>query len=1321
MTIDNDSNQQKLFKINEIGQNRHAERGASLISMSLFIMTLGFIISGFLVLQQKQVHLENMDITAERKTAIDDALNAFILSEGRLPCPASMIVDIDASEDVAAGTPAFGREMAGCDTGTYAMMTHGVATSTGVDGMRVQTGAIPVRTLNLPDEYIIDAEDKRFTYAVTGDFTVAGADFDTGLGDISLVDQNNNDIGASAGNIIYALIAQGRDTRGAFAFNGTEIDPCGSGAASGNCNWGADATFVDSLYKADDAGDNTFTQSVSFKSSQLAINWAVTPWSVCSSTCSTGIQTRTVTCEDSGGNVVPDSNCIGVKPPSSQPCTGTSTCVWVAGSFGSCSPVCGVPSSAFRSVECQDASGNVLAESNCTGTKPVTETACTFSPSANAGPNDATNPSEIQTRDCVWHESPWGACSETCSNIGAGQETRTVNCVRDDNGNSDGDSGETDVNDSLCTSSKPTETQSCTNGPYAWHESGFGQCSETCGGGTQTQTVTCQRPDGAVVADCFCSGTKPAETQACNTDSCASYEWETGACSVTCGEGTRPVTCIETGSNTTVADSFCSGAKPSNICTLAPCDAELSCTTTSSSDPRDIIFVVDNSGSIGSGRLDDDLKPFVKNLAQSIAFQPNEKVGLVSYGTTATTLLSPRSYEQTNFNNAVNSMTIDGRTNTTDALSLARSHLDGLSNTGRQQTVVLITDGKSNDTANTVQQATEIKSAGYRIIGVAVGFSEAEIAEATANAAAPANLNDITPEEQAIIDQIIEEAEQQFDEEQDEIDDNCNDDSSDEPDVRGVALCEEHARENADENYVDNIIRGFARAGLAHYTIFFVPDNQTDEVDEFAGITSGQEGQTLFGIASFAELQDSIAEISSTICEEAPPPTTTYTYSWETDPSFGACSATACGTSGNQTRAVWCERNDGTTVADSLCTGTKPAESQSCSAPACPLGSCNVGGTTYNDGDVIVGSETNTRCDNGEFTLTLDLCCNGSTFTHIEEQCGSYNSEPSCGSSAPTPVNGSCGSTHYNCTSGTAMNTQDHGGVYTWTCEGSHGGSNDDCNEAAACPGGSDSFCLAESDCGSGSSCQSGCCVSNSRSYAWITGSCSETCGGGTRPVTCQDDQGNTVSDSFCSGTKPATSCNTQACATSGPWTTGSCDATCGGGTRSVTCDYDSCTGTQPSTSCNTHACAVAATCGSAHGQTLSSAPSGSALCNAGDGLLNPPGVTGSGPWSWSCKGSNGGEAVSCNANKTASNSGCRLQHPALWTGSDRSQCIEFFRDRNSTAPIQTTQMSVGQSITVHSNHCGNGGCIGSTKIRCLANGDVEYYDEICNFQDNHF
>jgi hypothetical protein len=54
---------------------------------------------------------------------------------------------------------------------------------------------------------------------------------------------------------------------------------------------------------------------------------------------------------------------------------------------------------------------------------------------------------------------------------------------------------------------------------------------------------------------------------------------------------------------------------------------------------------------------------------------------------------------------------------------------------------------------------------------------------------------------------------------------------------------------------------------------------------------------------------------------------------------------------------------------------------------------------------------------------------------------------------------------------------------------------------------------------------------------------------------------------------------------------------------------------------------AFSGACGSSNGATLASAPTGN-LCSAGKATT----VSGTGPWSWSCAGSNGGSAASCSA-----------------------------------------------------------------------------------------
>lgn len=52
---------------------------------------------------------------------------------------------------------------------------------------------------------------------------------------------------------------------------------------------------------------------------------------------------------------------------------------------------------------------------------------------------------------------------------------------------------------------------------YQWTASSWGACSAPSGGGTQTRTVNCLDSNGNLVGNSYCSGSMPASTQNCNT------------------------------------------------------------------------------------------------------------------------------------------------------------------------------------------------------------------------------------------------------------------------------------------------------------------------------------------------------------------------------------------------------------------------------------------------------------------------------------------------------------------------------------------------------------------------------------------------------------------------------------------------------------------------------------------------------------------------------------------------------------------------------------------------------------------------------------
>lgn len=105
---------------------------------------------------------------------------------------------------------------------------------------------------------------------------------------------------------------------------------------------------------------------------------------------------------------------------------------------------------------------------------------------------------------------------------------------------------------------------------FSWSIGRWGGCdASACGSGTQTRIVQCQRSDGVIVADNYCSGTKPITSQSC-ADVCLYYwscgNWVTQSNGNICTKGTatRTCSCYGKGSSTIiVADSYCNpGDKP---------------------------------------------------------------------------------------------------------------------------------------------------------------------------------------------------------------------------------------------------------------------------------------------------------------------------------------------------------------------------------------------------------------------------------------------------------------------------------------------------------------------------------------------------------------------------------------------------------------------------------------------------------------------------------------------------------------------------------------------------------------------------------------
>jgi len=249
---------------------RKTEKGFTLVEMAMVILITGvFLLSGIVLLHSylRQSHIKT---TQGRMQAIETAINSFYQANGRLPCVASL-TDLET-----AGT--FGKEIgypppADCRTAVAA----GVSSGTGKSGVnKVQVGAVPVRTLNLPDQDMTDAWNDNFIYAVTAPMASAtlasgaatGVFLPVTTGEITLLDSKGHSVTNPAGSAQYVLISNGADRVGAFS-GGIQLGACTAGTTeTPNCNVSpappSPVTFAKTLLNSDVVGAGQYDDYVEF-------------------------------------------------------------------------------------------------------------------------------------------------------------------------------------------------------------------------------------------------------------------------------------------------------------------------------------------------------------------------------------------------------------------------------------------------------------------------------------------------------------------------------------------------------------------------------------------------------------------------------------------------------------------------------------------------------------------------------------------------------------------------------------------------------------------------------------------------------------------------------------------------------------------------------------------------------------------------------------------------------------------------------------------------------------------------------------------------
>lgn len=191
-----------------------AESGFSLAFVVILITLAGIAAATLMVSSQKDAHWNPLLETHKKLEKIQEALIAFQRTNKYLPCPAPLNVN---SSNAAYGiaSPA---NPAAC-AGSFA---H---------------GAVPFRTLMLPEDYGVDAWDGKITYIVTSSLSTT-AGFIGGTGNLSVQTDS-----ASITGVAYVLVSHGKDGGGYYR-NGTSRTATTLSAGVEAENWDADSQVV---------------------------------------------------------------------------------------------------------------------------------------------------------------------------------------------------------------------------------------------------------------------------------------------------------------------------------------------------------------------------------------------------------------------------------------------------------------------------------------------------------------------------------------------------------------------------------------------------------------------------------------------------------------------------------------------------------------------------------------------------------------------------------------------------------------------------------------------------------------------------------------------------------------------------------------------------------------------------------------------------------------------------------------------------------------------------------------------------------------------
>ncbi len=214
------------------------QQGFTIVEVAIIVLVGGLFLATGLTLVRAYLQQVEVQVTQNRMQAIENAINAFYNVNQRLPCVASLTDQVDTATYGVELTQAIAKDCA-----DPTAMDGGTFQTTGQSGNPVQIGAVPVRSLNLPDQDMTDGWGDRFIYSVSSNLASLTVPYDATKGAIAVNDSAGNSVipplpSGATQYAQYIVISHGQDRMGAYAGGPAPIIPCIAGTLeSPNCTF----------------------------------------------------------------------------------------------------------------------------------------------------------------------------------------------------------------------------------------------------------------------------------------------------------------------------------------------------------------------------------------------------------------------------------------------------------------------------------------------------------------------------------------------------------------------------------------------------------------------------------------------------------------------------------------------------------------------------------------------------------------------------------------------------------------------------------------------------------------------------------------------------------------------------------------------------------------------------------------------------------------------------------------------------------------------------------------------------------------------------